>query len=202
MNKENKSNTLVRITIVGLFVALCAFGVPSVYALFNAQTNSAENKFTTGNVNVAVMEKGSEHEDFSNNIEEYQALRNANDTVDKVVNIKNKANPAYVRVILEASVVSDTDANAVLLEGVEVEYTFAKKTAWKVDANGIYYYTKVLEEGSTSEVLLEKVMIKQDIPTGYHLEVKVLSDAISAGSLNNLKEAWGIENFNSLKSIN
>ena len=189
-----------QVFIITLIVTLCAVGLPSVYALFSSVSESAQNTFKGGVVNVSVVEK-TEHEDFKDNTETYQKVEKAGDSQIKQVAIKNKAASAYVRVTLVATLVSDDDADVMYLDQADVTYRLKKGTAWKVDSkNNVYYYTEVLEANETSDRLLEEVILNQDIPSGYHLEVKVLSDAISANPISNLQKAWGIK-FEDLSEI-
>lgn len=201
MNKKMKRMKFKIALIAVLFVSLCALSIPSVYALFQDTTKVAENNFQGGIVNISVVEKNKEHEDYNSNEEFYTPLVNANDSTDKVVSIKNKGCDAYVRVTLEAVLVKDDDENSVLLDGVEVEYTFSNSSKWKVDDNQTFYYTDILKKDQESDILFKRVTIKQDIPKGYHLEVKVLSDAISASSPKNLQKAWNISDFSHMNNI-
>lgn len=200
MKNKIRKMRIKQVLIVSLLVSLCAISIPSVYALFSGTSEIAENNFKGGVVNVSVIEKG-EHEDSSNNTETYPHISKVNDSESKKVSIKNNAVAAYVRVSLEATIVSDQDASVVYLDGADVTYTLKKGTAWKYDAkNNVYYYTKILETNEESDLLLEAITLNQDIPDGYHLEVKVLSDAISAYPQTNLARAWNID-FASLTAL-
>lgn len=200
MKNKIRKMRIKQVLIASLLVSLCAISIPSVYALFSGTSEVAENNFKGGIVNVSVIEK-QEHEDSSNNKEAYSYISKTNESASKEVSVKNKAVAAYVRISLEATIVSDSDASVVYLDGADVSYTFKKGTAWKYDAtNKVYYYTEILETNEQSELLLETVTLNQDIPEGYHLEVKVLSDAISAYPQSNLAKAWGID-FASLSAL-
>lgn len=191
-----------KLTIIGLLIvinAICIASISPVYALFIAKTNEAKNSFKTAIVNVAVMEKGEEHEDYESNVEFYDPITDNVKSVPKVVTIKNKESVAYVRVTLDAALVSET--GRIPLSGQDIQYSFQKNTSWMVDENQVYYYTQVLSQNEESEVLLKEVTLNRSIPSGYHLEVKVLSDAISGKKTSNLKEAWDIENFNHLQKL-
>ncbi len=193
MKNKVKKMRIKQLFVAALLVSLCAVSIPSVYALFSGVTQVAENNFKGGVVNIAVVEKG-EREDASNNKETYNKISVAGQSETKQVAIKNKAAASYVRVSLEATLVSDDDASVMYLDGADVTYHFATGTAWKYDSsNDVYYYTKVLANNETSDRLLESVTLNQNIPTGYHLEVKVLSDAISANPVSNLRKAWNVD---------
>ena len=186
--------------------ALIAISVPvGAYAMLHASTDSKTNEFDGGYVNSAVIEKDKIHEDSSNNEEVYKELRNTGDEVAKVVQIKNIATgknavAMYARVRLLPSIVKDDD-NSVLAGEIRLSYEFEKNTAWKVK-DGVFYYTEAIEPGSTSEVLLKKVRISQDIPQGYHLELKVVSDCVAINPYSNLKNAWELTNgFNDLLEL-
>lgn len=201
--KINKMNlSYKKMIVVTLLVALCGVGFAGTYALFSQKTDDVKNEFKVGEVNVAVVENNKEHEDSLTNEEIYMRIDKAGSESDKVVEIKNKGIDAYIRVTLEANIVSDKkDENVILLEEANVEYTFASGTNWKVDKDGTYYYTKALKKDQLSDVLIQKVKILNDIPEGFHLEVKVLTDAISAKPNSNLKEAWSITDFSHLDTV-
>ncbi|MEG0578084.1 MAG: hypothetical protein RR500_09545 [Bacilli bacterium] len=192
--KKNKKLYVVILSLV-LFIAV---GVTTAYALLLGETTPVKNTFEGAQINIGVLEKEL-HEDFSNSIEIYEKLTQENQTVSKVVTIKNIGGDSYVRVRL-IPLIKDSQGESVA-KSVKLDYTFEKNTNWKTDKNGTYYYTKELKSGEVSDVLLKSVTLKEKLPEGCTLELQVISDAIASRPVENIKTAWGIENFTSLDSI-
>lgn len=179
-----------------MIAVLVTMAIPTgIYAYMSVSSNKEENKFIGGSINAAVMENGQPHENSKNNVVVYEEVKNAGDSVDKVVSIKNLANgeqatSMYARVRLIPSIVAED--GSIMGTEVKISYEFEKKTNWKVK-DSTYYYTKQIAPNEESEVLLKKVTIKQDIPDGYHLELKVIADAIVTRPDTILESTWGIK---------
>ncbi|MEG0361083.1 MAG: hypothetical protein RR537_01975 [Longicatena sp.] len=203
MRIENKKHR--NILVLCLSLVLVA-GIGVTYALLTHKTDAATNKFQGANVNIAVMENGKAHEDSTNQDEIYTNISKGS-TVEKIVSVKNVTSETYpttdtyTRVRLVPMFIKDDAVNESMNAEIDLTYTMETNTAWKTDGNGNYYYTKVLAPGDTSEELLKSVKLSSDVPTGYHLEVKVLADAIQARPSASLQNAWGISSFDGLNDI-
>lgn len=189
----------VKHKLLALLLLVSALTVPfGVQAMLSANSNKVLNQFVGGYVNAAVMENGKAHENSDNNIQEYATLRTAKDSVSKVVTIKNLASEKnavamYTRVRLVPSIVGDGDNKGTILGGpIDLTYHFKKDTAWKVK-DDTYYYTKSIDPNTESEVLLTNVTINQDIPEGYHLELKVIADSIVTRPVSIVEDTWNIK---------
>lgn len=193
-NKYNKKYILLSLVLVAVV------GITTTYALLTDKTGTTKNNFTGTQINIGVVEKDKIHEDSSNNIEIYERLDQENQTVNKVVTIKNMGGDSYVRVRL-LPLVKDRQEQTIA-KSAKIDYTFEINTDWKTDGNGTYYYTKELKSGETTDVLLKSVTLKEGLSSDYSLELQVISDAIASRPVENLKTAWGIEDFTSLRSIN
>lgn len=194
MKKLNKKRVMILVLSI---IALTSIPI-GVYAILNATSNEETNQFLGAYVDAAVMENNKEHEDSANNVEEYTKLKSNSDHVEKIVSIKNiatgdTATSMYTRVKLVPTIVSDNEQSLTILGGeVKITYDFKANTAWKVK-DDTYYFTKPIEAGQESEVLLTGVTINQDIPDGYHLELKVLSDSIVTRPETILIDTWGVK---------
>lgn len=194
MKKLKKKRALVLALSIVALISIPA----GVYAILNATSNEETNQFTGAFVNAAVMENNKEHENSENNIETYKSLKNNADYVEKIVSIKNiatgdMATSMYTRVKLIPTIVSDNEQEPSILGGeVKITYEFKTNTAWMVKDN-TYYYTKPIDPGQESEILLTGVTINQDIPDGYHVELKVLSDSIVTRPESILTDTWEVK---------
>lgn len=187
-----------KIMLVAITVMLVV-SVSSVYALLSSRTNTINNQFVGGGINITVKEKGKDHEDSTNQEEIYGTINKKNETIDKVVTVKNKNRETYVRVRLVPVLKNEADGS-VLGKSVDLTYTFAKNTPWRKAPTGEYYYSEVLGSYNTSDVLLEKVKLNEDLPDGYILELQVIVDAIAASTSTNLKAAWNITDFSGMST--
>lgn len=195
----------------GLVVALAATAV--TYALLSTSSQQNVNTFSGayGQVNIAVVENGNEtnREDEVNNSNTVIFQKITTNDIAKEVKIKNvdlenyKTTDTYVRVKLVPQIVSDTDETVIYGESVKLDYTMntnadSKGGMWKYDKNtDIFYYTRALAPNEESAALLQKVALKEgNIPEGYHLELNVITDGIIANPIENLKNAWGLNEVN------
>lgn len=195
----------------GLVVALAATAV--TYALLSTSSQQNVNTFSGayGQVNIAVVENGDEtnREDEVKNGNTVIFQKITTNDIAKEVKIKNvdlenyKTTDTYVRVKLVPQIVSDTDETVIYGESVKLDYTMntnadSKGGMWKYDKNtDTFYYTRALAPNEESAALLQKVALKEgNIPEGYHLELNVLTDGIIANPIENLKNAWGLNEVN------
>lgn len=179
----------------------------STYAILSGKTGDAINDFKGPIVNIAVNENGKNHEDVSNNTEEFKELQKKGDSTDKVVKISNLKSDkeiitdAYIRVKLLPVLRSDSKSDTTLGMPIKLTYEFQTNTKWVKDKDETYYYTVPVKPGESTEILLKKVTLNEAMPKGYHLELQVLSDAIVTRPDSVLKEAWGIENFDGMNAV-
>lgn len=201
----NFSKIRTKLLIVcGLCIALAATGI--TYALLTTKSDTNENAFSGANakVNISVVEEGKagEFEDAPGNTVIYDTIEK-DKTIGKVVQIKNKENSAnaYIRVKLNPVFVNDENPDEMLGKKVEVTFNFAKESKWKLEeSTNTYYFTESVPGDGLTGVLLESVTLNEDQPEGYHLEVQVLADAVSADSIT---EAWktDAETINNYKAL-
>lgn len=182
--------------IVGaLIVALSAVGI--TYALLSSSSQENLNKFegAAAKVNISVIENNKNHEDSTNDEEEYSKI-NKNDTISKVVKIKNiydsnyPTTDCYIRVKFVPMIKNQDDDS--IGQSVDLKYNFnGNSNKWVYDQNSdTYYYTEAVAPNNETDVLLESITLNQDLPKNAHLELQVMADAISAHPVTNLTDAW------------
>ena len=182
--------------IVGaLIVALSAVGI--TYALLSSSSQENLNKFegAAAKVNISVIENNKNHEDSTNDEEEYSKI-NKNDTISKVVKIKNiydsnyPTTDCYIRVKF-VPMIKNQDGDSIG-QSVDLKYNFnGNSNKWVYDQNSdTYYYTEAVAPNNETDVLLESITLNQDLPKNTHLELQVMADAISAHPVTNLTDAW------------
>ena len=182
--------------IVGaLIVALSAVGI--TYALLSSSSQENLNKFegAAAKVNISVIENNKNHEDSTNDEEEYSKI-NKNDTISNVVKIKNiydsnyPTTDCYIRVKF-VPMIKNQDGDSIG-QSVDLKYNFnGNSNKWVYDQNSdTYYYTEAVAPNNETDVLLESITLNQDLPKNTHLELQVMADAISAHPVTNLTDAW------------
>lgn len=195
----------------GLVIALAATAV--TYALLSTNSQQNINTFSGayGQVNVAVVENNdtTHREDEMNDSNTVEFSKISTEAIDKTVKIKNvdleeyRTTETYVRVKLVPQIVKDDDPTIIYGESVKLVYTMNTESdnqggMWKYDSNSdTFYYTRALAPNQETAVLLKKVALKEGgIPEGYHLELNVLTDGIIANPIENLNNAWGLNDVN------
>lgn len=203
----------------GLAVLLIATAV--TYALLSTQSQQNVNEFSGayGQVNISVIENDGKEtpSDLEDELEGTNKSKNTviydkvgtSDFISKEVRIKNfdkpdyKTTDTYVRVKLVPQLISDKDANEVYAGSVKLIYQMndqgdEKNGIWKYsERDDTFYYTRALAPNETTVELLKGVKLAEgSIPKGYHLELNVLTDGIIANPIENLKNAWGLNEVN------
>lgn len=158
--------------LVALAVVLCAVVGTTVAYLFD-KTDSITNTFTPANVTTEITEE------FDNKVKNNVKVTNTGD-VD-----------AYIRAAVVVTW-QDDDGNVYPTAPVEgTDYTVIwTMDGWK-EKDGYYYYTKVVEQGKSTGILLTSCKpVEGKAPEGYHLVVEILASAIQAESA--VTDAWGV----------
>lgn len=203
-------------------VAVFAAGAAGVtFALLEKKTDTASNEFTSGAVNVGVVENGVVYEsgDSENgNVNDGFAKVTSGEAIIKTVAVKNidKADyptaDTFVRVRLVPGLVYDAGSDyagqiaAVDMRG-RVKYEFADTAHWRYSGFGderYFYYTQVLEPGETTGNLIQSVTYTGELPEGTHFELKVLVEGIAARQTVQGKSSlsvWGLESFETLNTL-
>lgn len=206
---NNRKRTVVVLTTALLTV----FAVGGSLALLQARTNTKENNFKYGLVNV-VPEEHFEPGDIREG-EVVKQLRIKNSRTDSKGEGDLNIVPAYVRVKLVASWVKEGEQgeNPVIVPfdpapyicyGLNLNSENASELTQSTDVDGdwvkgddgCYYFTKPVEPDAYTDYLLETVSLSDSavLPQaaeGGYLQIDVLVDAEQASSPDAVKQAWG-----------
>lgn len=159
-----------------LILSLClifALAVGTTVALLVAHTNAVTNTFTAA-------ESGTHIEEVTK------------DGVKSSIIVQNTGTAtSYVRVKLVCNWV-DGSNNIVPGDNLPKVMLNTEK-GWLLGTDGIYYYTKPVAPGDSTENLLEKPIVEPgDKPDGCRLEVTVLAESIQAAPDSAVTEAWKV----------
>lgn len=185
--------------IVLLVLCLCAIIGSGTYAYFTSE-DRAHNVITTGGVTISIEEWKIENGELvpypKDPVEVMPGME-----ISKIVTVKNEDEGALVRVSYDIVI---TDANGNVMELSEEELSkyiiiTPDLENWEVKAefDGWYYYKGVLENGSTTAPLFEKVLFSPSMGNEFQnatLKVNVHAEAVQ--SANNAPTAidaigWG-----------
>ena len=119
------------------------------------------------------------------------------DNIKKNVQIRNTSKDvaAYIRAYVVFSW-KDDDGNIypqVPVAGTDYNITWGA-TNWDLStSDGYYYYKKPVPAGAVTYSLIKSCSpVMANTPSGYHLEVEIISDAIQANPISVVKEQWGV----------
>lgn len=158
-----------------LILSLClifALAVGTTVALLVAHTNAVTNTFKAA-------ESGTHIEEETENGEKSSIIVQNTGTAT-----------SYVRVKLVMNWVSE-DGKTISGEPVNIEVKY-DNTKW-LEQGDIYYYTKPVAPGDSTENLLEKPIVEPgDKPDGCRLEVTVLAESIQAAPDTAVQQSWDV----------
>lgn len=180
-----------RIIIAAVSIVIVLLTVSRTYAYLSTSTQTKENKFDYGIVNVTVKESFDDKTDIRKTDWVKKQVQVKNDSLSGVL----KVAPIYVRVQLVSNWVDDeSNVLAVDTESI-VRYHLKENTGWETGPDGYYYYTKVLEKDEVSPILLEGVSIGEEdrgqLPEKGRLVIYVLAEGIQS-THQAVEEAWGM----------
>lgn len=157
-----------------LILSLClifALAVGTTVALLKANTDPVTNTFTAAKSDITIKED----------------VKNGKKSSIQVENIGTAT--SYVRVKLVCNWV-DGSNNIVPGDNLPKVMLNTEK-GWLLGTDGIYYYTKPVAPGDSTENLLEKPIVEPgDKPDGCRLEVTVLAESIQAAPSTAVEGAW------------
>ena len=158
-----------------LILSLClifALAVGTTFALLKANTAPVTNTFKAATSEIKIEEK-------------------TDNGIKSEICVKNEGTAtSYVRVKLVMNWVSE-DGKTISGEPVNIEVKY-DNTKW-LEQGDIYYYTKPVAPGDSTENLLEKPIVEPgDKPDGCRLEVTVLAESIQAAPDTAVKDAWKV----------
>lgn len=166
-----KKKTIALIALVAILT--CAVG--GTVAWLVASTAPITNTFTPGSVTCQINE-------------ELNGNTKSNVTVTNTGNVD-----AYIRAAIVINLV-DGDGNVYAQTPVAgTDYTLKLGTGWK-KIGDYYYYNGVVAPGVATANLID-TCTEKNVPSGLHLQVTILAEAIQAeggnGTQSAAKNAWG-----------
>ncbi len=162
------------LSLIAICLAVCAYGTA---AYFTAES-TAHNIITTGGIGIQVVETmesyGTEVDFPAGGLSGIMP----GEQVSKIVKVKNNDMPAYIRVKVDASIVSST--GAALSADV---MTYDIDTAhWVNGGDGYYYYkTPVSGSGTSTEALFRTVRFSPAMDNSYQncvASIKITAQAV------------------------
>lgn len=170
--------------------AVVIIGVGATFALLRVQAQGeVTNAFQSAKINVQVVEEnpagGTVESDINNEVD-FGSIQKNEERIKKVQieNVHSEEYPTtdtFVRCRI-VPVLRDAEGNNI---ATKVDFSIAgTDDTWKeyTEENGekYYYWTKVLPKEAKTGYLFESVTVTSEIPTGAHLELQVIVDAVQA----------------------
>ena len=163
---------ILTLSLLFIFVSLFAGGT---LAYFTA-TETARNSITAGNISIDLIEKDAEGKPFEDVLGVLPG-----DEVVKEVTVKNTgSNPCWVRAGVDRKI-NLTGEGTADLSLLEIDFN---TNEWG-EADGFFYYSKLLQPGETTVPLFTKVRFRDDMSNiymGCTAEVKVDAQAVQAAN--------------------
>lgn len=156
-----------------LAVLLALFvGSSGMYAYYTDQTKK-DNQITIGQNDITIVEQFTPPDEIKPGV-----------TFDKFPQVQNvKSVPCYVRMFAD---VGDSDVN----EFLTINFESSKWTTKQDD--GYYYYTEILEPGSTSEPLFTTVSISENADESKFKDFDILiyAESVQSEGYETYEDAW------------
>lgn len=168
--RRTQRPTLLLTALVLIFGAL----VGSTVAFLFTNTAPVTNTFTPATVTTTITE------DFKDNVKNNVKVTNTGDI------------PAYIRAAVVVTWQNDAGEVYPTAPVENQDYTVTwTKDGW-VEKDGYYYYTKAVDPGKLTGVLLTDCKpVEGKAPDGYHLVVEILASAIQSEPDSAVTDAWG-----------
>lgn len=105
---------------------------------------------------------------------------------------------AYLRAAVVVNWCSKTDGSIcaeVPQPGRDYVLTVAAQSGWQQGSDGYWYYTKPVESGEFTEILIQSCTIAETavIPDGCRLSVEIAGSAIQKDPTSVVQTAWGVQ---------
>ena len=168
-----------------LALLLVGLVIGGTLAILHAVTETKENQFSSGVINITIDEEFYEEEEDSY----VKKVRFCNDSLDGQLSVADN----YIRAkVVTNWVLEDGSVYAIDTEELMSRITIdGQEDNWVYnEEDGCYYYTEVVAPDQYTTYLFQTVTIDTtDLPEG-HLEMNVLADAIQIGDFSSYEEAW------------
>lgn len=121
-------------------------------------------------------------------------------TTKSNVTIRNTGNiQSYIRAALVVTWVSDDGVfAAVPMAGTDYTMTFAQNTGWEKGPDGFWYYTRPVNPGADTEVLISSCTLAGTAPEGCRLSVEIVASSVQSLPVTTVASVWssGISGVN------
>lgn len=177
MNLKVKSKG-IRLLFAGLILLLISLTSTGTYAFLTVKTNPLVNLFHPAIVSCDI------NETFQSNVKTDVFVKNTGEI------------PAYIRstVVVSFKAADGSVSSQIPEEGKDytIEYNLTSD-GWSPGADGCYYWKNPVPVKGQTGVLIKKAEMKTGAtpPSGYHLSVEVLAEAIQSDPASAKEEAWG-----------
>lgn len=140
-----------KILALALVVVLAVTAVTGATLAYFTDNDAKTNTFTVGNVQIELTEPK-----WEGKVEKVYPGQ----VLDKDPTVTNTgANPCYVRVKVEGLNCLVKDGNDALKIALKTDGEAGISSDWALHTDGYYYYTKVLEDGDTTDALFDQIVI-------------------------------------------
>lgn len=185
--------------LVCLTALLCMAFVGSTIAFLVTQTGQVTNTFQGSKVACAVIENGTGGTgEFDGKVKTNVRIQNTGDT------------QSYIRAKVVITWMS-IDGNNVIavkpVEGIDYAIEYAGKdsetTAWKLAADGYWYYTTPVNKEALTTNLIHSCSLNEGatVPEGYYLSVEIIVSAIQSTPTSVVTTQWS-SNGNGVTGVN
>lgn len=158
--------------LAALVLLLCA-AVGGTLAWMTAETEPVKNTFTPAEVTTEIKETIS-------------------GTSKSGITVKNTGDvEAYVRAAIAMAWVDEDGKPVGSTADLPNLSTLTLGTGWVEGSDGIYYYKEVVAVSGSTSALFDTAITEENAPTGCHLQVTVLAEAIQSLPCTAFNEAWG-----------
>lgn len=162
------------VVLLAALLLLLAFGAGATLAYLDTLAGPVENRFIPSRVTTEVEET------FDGTIKSKVAIRNTGDT------------QAWIR---GAVVITWQDANGNVagkmpVEGKDYTISYDLEHGWIKGQDGFCYWTKPVDGGALTGVLIENCTAMDTAPDGYFLTVEILGSGIQSKPARVFNENW------------
>lgn len=164
-----------KIITMCLTVCLAATAVIGGTLAYFTDTDNAENVFTVGNVDIELTEPGwvAEGSEDAETVYPGEPLKK-----DPTVTVAENSNPCFVRISVDG-LKQFGDKGDIIYRTDYVDNKLGE--GWMLHTDGYYYYTKVLEDGKTTDALFEQIVMPTGLIGGEEAQpITVVAQAVQA----------------------
>lgn len=168
---------LVLGSALALLLSLTAWGTT---AYFSTEAH-VSNEITTGTINITLNDAMTGAEELEDGSLVLNGVMPGVE-VEKVVSVTNKEMDAWIRVIVNTTVIGEDGLEmGNTIDGEPVAQIAFNEQTWVQGQDGCYYYRKPVAQGETTDNLFETVMLNPKLPNAYQncvVNINVMAQAV------------------------